>query len=211
MDESTAAPATKLPPEDTYSNICVACSKSFLAIGKRHAACPECLAKSKLPLPLSDVIEYYDEIITSIGDYELHRAGVEADFVMRVGDYWILKFGATRAAGLPQRVAELEKNEVILRSEWARECHDADRLLVSLGMVAEQFRTEGGSLNVPKIHNWLIDRQEGLNQRALELEAQLLIARREERERIALVFDSMQHTGNMHMAANIVRALMEAV
>jgi len=38
---------------------------------------------------------------------------------------------------------------------------------------------------------------------------QLATARQQERERIALVFDAMQHTGNMSMAAAIVRALTD--
>jgi len=40
-------------PEDTYSNICINCGKSFLSIGKgkRHVTCPDCLkGESKLLL-----------------------------------------------------------------------------------------------------------------------------------------------------------------
>ena len=38
-------------PEDTYSNICINCGKSFLSTGKRHVTCPDCLkGESKLLL-----------------------------------------------------------------------------------------------------------------------------------------------------------------
>jgi hypothetical protein len=38
-----------------------------------------------------------------------------------------------------------------LLDEWERECRDADEVLRALGLSPAEYRTEGGSLSLPKI------------------------------------------------------------
>ena len=58
------------------------------------------------------------------------------------------------ADALEAKDREIER----LTNEWARECNHADIVLIALGMPIDQYRTEGGSMNLPKITSVLRER-----------------------------------------------------
>lgn len=61
---------------------------------------------------------------------------------------------------LAEKIAEcehLKKELVTVQAQARQECDDVDDLLENLGLKAEQFRTDFGWLNVPKIINALKD------------------------------------------------------
>lgn len=58
---------------------------------------------------------------------------------------------STRVNNLRERAAQSSAD--ILRAGWERECADVDKIIEKLGIPLERARTEGGSLNVPRILN----------------------------------------------------------
>lgn len=48
--------------------------------------------------------------------------------------------------------------------DFERECDDADKICAALGLTVEQARTEGGSLNVPKILNHIQETLDALKE-----------------------------------------------
>ena len=51
-------------------------------------------------------------------------------------------------------VAESMQREIErLRREWERECDDGDAVLQAVGLTPADYRTDGGSINVPKVRS----------------------------------------------------------
>lgn len=70
------------------------------------------------------------------------------------------------AVGIREKcvVCQLVDNVDRLEREWERECTDGDAVLRALGLDPQDYRTDGGSLHLPKIREYL-----SAQKRAIEL------------------------------------------
>lgn len=71
---------------------------------------------------------------------------------------------AEHAARLAAVKAGYEREIERLTREFERECADGDSLLRLIGLDPDYYRTEGGSLNLPKIRARLEDQRTGEHQ-----------------------------------------------
>lgn len=63
------------------------------------------------------------------------------------------------ARHMEQRENELEHALIVARETLEKECDDGDALLRMLGLDPEQYRTEGGRLNLLRVRAVLADRK----------------------------------------------------
>lgn len=63
------------------------------------------------------------------------------------------------ARHMEQRETELEHALIVVRETLEKECEDGDELLRMLGLDPEQYRTEGGRLNLLLVRAALADRK----------------------------------------------------
>ena len=64
-----------------------------------------------------------------------------------------------------------------LRREWERECSDGDAVLHAAGLTPDDYRTDGGSINVPKVHSKLMAQEISHRAKIVTLERELAEAR----------------------------------
>jgi len=90
--------------------------------------------------------------------------------------------GDEAADGCDDAADEIER----LRKEWERECSDGDAVLHAAGLTPADYRTDGGSMNVPKIFGALLTKEVELRTEIERLRRELVEARtllREARQR----------------------------
>jgi len=81
-----------------------------------------------------------------------------------------------------------------LRKEWERECSDGDAVLHAAGLTPADYRTDGGSMNVPKIFGALLTKE-------VELRTEIERLRRELAEARQLLLDTVHPWSQYAMIA----------
>ena len=64
-----------------------------------------------------------------------------------------------------------------LRREWERECSDGDAVLHAAGLTPADYRTDGGSINVPKVRSKFMAQEISHRAKIVTLERELAEAR----------------------------------
>lgn len=145
-------------PEDfsgengNYQRRCSTCGNLFLGY-KRRLTCKVCAAGPRSGCEVADMLAGHpplpDAQPTPKGWANLSLAAWERIDEL---EHDLAAKDAELANAIRFHTDEYH-NRINLEAELRRECTDADRVCLALGLTIEQARTEGGSLHVPRILN----------------------------------------------------------